>query len=230
MFVSLKHTYISVAADGTASYGGNQMRSANGTERAVGCGLIAGLDLLLYLSRYHLQDTPDAAPLPFDGEAIPDERYWALVSSLRKKYLPLIPRHGINGLFLALGLNAWFLKHRFPFRAFWAVPYPRLWNSIRDMLERDLPVVISVGPNLPLIWQRHKLRFYIKTPSGSYLPGPQTLAHYVTVTGMDEEWLRVSSWGRMYYINCREYLLYVKEHSAKLVSNILVIRKKGHGE
>ena len=117
MFVSLKHPYISVAADGTASYGGNQMRSANGTERAVGCGLIAGLDLLLYLSRYHLQDTPDAAPLPFDGEAIPDERYWALVSSLRKKYLPLIPRHGINGLFLALGLNAWFLKHRFPFRA-----------------------------------------------------------------------------------------------------------------
>ena len=98
------------------------------------------------------------------------------------------------------------------------------------MLERDLPVVISVGPNLPLIWQRHKLRFYIKTPSGSYLPGPQTLAHYVTVTGMDEEWLRVSSWGRMYYINRREYLLYVKEHSAKLVSNILVIRKKGHGE
>ena len=36
---------------------------------------------------------------------------------------------------------------------------------------------------------------------GSYLSSNKVSAHFVTVTEMDEEWMRVSSWGKEYYIN-----------------------------
>lgn len=230
MAVFLKNPYICVSDGGLLSYGGNQMRSENKTERTVGCGVIAALDLLLYLARYHL-DNADLGlhlPLPSSGP-IPQANYQLFVHALRKRFVPLIPGHGINGLTLALGLNGFFFKNHFPFYTYWGVPYAKLWTTIREMLEADIPVVFSVGPNFPLFWQHHKLKFYTKSSGGDYIPGPQTHAHYVTVTGIDDEWLQIASWGRRYYIRREEYTAYVKEHSAKLVSNILVIRKRDRG-
>ena len=227
----LKNPYISVSNGPVISYGGNQMCSPNKTERKVGCGAVAALDLFLYLFRYHLgRDQADRA-LPFPAAwPMDQEQYLALLRFFRKKYFPLIPGHGINGLSLALGVNAFFLKNRLPFLAVWGVPYRKLWDAIREMLERDIPVVFSVGPNFPVFWQHHKLRFYVRRADGDYVPGPQTHAHYVTITGMDEQWLQIASWGRRYYIRRDEYMDYVKKYSARFVSNILYIHKKGHGE
>ncbi len=227
---SLKNAYISVQSGSAASYGGNQMLLENKTERTVGCGVIAALDLLLYLSRCH--ESASARMLiqqaPEDPILLPD--YLTLVRFLRKRYIPLIPGHGINGLTLALGINACFLHYRLPYVAFWGVSYTRLWTAIRDMLDQDIPVIFSIGPNFPLFWQHHKLRFYTKTADGAYRHGAQTHAHYVMITGLDEEWLRISSWGKLYYIRREEYLAYVREHSARLVSNIMLIKKRGRGE
>lgn len=206
------------------------MLSTKKKEREVGCGVIAGLDLLLYLSRYHTQLPKTAAMSLSEDGSIPLECYLALVHRLRKSFLPLIPRHGINGLTLALGMNACFIKYHLPFFAVWGVPYSKLWSSMEYMLEQNIPVIFSIGPNFPLVWQKHKLIFYIRSEAGAFIPGPQTHAHYVTVTGMDDEWLQISSWGRKYYIRRTEYLSYVREHSIKLVSNILYVRKKSHGE
>ena len=50
-------------------------------------------------------------------------------------------------------------------------------------------------------------------------------SHYVTVTGLDDEWAQISSWGREYYINRREYDAFVRLHSASLFSNILYIKR-----
>ena len=231
MNVSLKNPYIAVSDGRTISYGGNQMRSERKTEREVGCGTVAALDLILYLSRFHLKcaDPGLRLPVPEHGP-IPLPNYLALLHTMRKKYAPLIPGHGINGLSLAVGLNAYFLGHHVPYLAFWGVPYARLWSCIREMLEKDIPVILSVGPNFPLFWQRHQLKFYSRTANGSFLPGPQAHAHYVTVTAMDDEWLQIASWGRKYFIRKDEYWAYVKQYSTKLVSNILYIRKKGRGE
>lgn len=227
---SLKNPYITVSDGRIVSYGGNQMNADNRTERSVGCGVIAALDLLLYLSRYHLDSAEIGLKIPVPEKgAVPLQNYLLLTHALRRKYLPLIPRHGINGLMLAMGVNACFLKNRLPFRASWGVSYKNLWSEIARMLDEDIPVVFSIGPNMPLIWQHHKLRFYLMDRQGSFVPGPQTHAHYVMITGMDAYWLRVSSWGRMYYIRRDEFLSYVKEHSLKLVCNILCIQKKDHG-
>ena len=146
-----------------------------------------------------------------------------------KKYLPLIPGHGINGLSIALGINACFIKNRMPYTAIWGVPYSKLWTAIEHMLDEDIPVIFSIGPNFPLFWQHHKLRFYYQRTDGAFVPGPQTHAHYVTITGMDEQWLQIASWGKKYYIKKSEYIDYVRHHSIRLVSNILYIRKKSRG-
>ena len=226
---ALKNPYICVRNGQIPSYGGSQMFSAQKAEQTVGCGVIAALDLLLYLSFYH--EPGPARPLlpkPSDG-AIPLPDYLALVRTLRKRFFPLIPGHGINGWTLAVGLNACFLYYRLPYYAFWGVPYARLWEQIGSMLDRDIPVIFSIGPNFPLFWQHHKLRFYTKSVDGSYRSAVQTYAHYVTVTGLDGEWLRISSWGRLYYIRRDEFLAYVKGHSARLVSNIMLIGNRSHG-
>lgn len=230
MVVQLKNPYVSVSNGAVISYGGNQMCSENKTERSVGCGPVAALDLFLYLSRYHpgadMSDKTVSVPRMFP---IGQQQYLALLRYYRKRFFPLIPGHGINGLSLAIGVNAFFLKNRFPFAAVWGVPYKKIWLTIQRMLEQDIPVIFSVGPNFPAFWRHEKLRFYVQRSDGAYLPGPQTHAHYVTITGMDDQWLQVASWGRRYYINRMEYMAYVKEHSTRLVSNILYIRKKSHG-
>lgn len=228
---ALKNPYVSVSDGRSMSYGGNQMSSNDKTERMVGCGTVAALDLLLYLSRYHkhFSDFGLKTPLPRVWP-IHQQHYLTLLHLLRKKYLPLIPGHGINGLSLALGVNACFFINRYPFTAFWGVPYSKLWTSIQRMLDEDIPVIFSIGPNFPFFWQHHKLRFYCQRADGAFVPGPQTHAHYVTITGMDEHWLQIASWGKKYYINRDEYIAYVKEHSARLVSNILYIHKKATEE
>lgn len=228
--IQLNNPYISVSDGITASYGGNQMRSTDKTERMVGCGVVAGLDLMLYLSRYHKAAAQINLKLPLP-QAWPMELqlYLSLLHQLRKKYLPLIPGHGINGLSIALGINACFIKNRMPYTAIWGVPYSKLWTAIEHMLDEDIPVIFSIGPNFPLFWQHHKLRFYYQRTDGAFVPGPQTHAHYVTITGMDEQWLQIASWGKKYYIKKSEYIDYVRHHSIRLVSNILYIRKKSRG-
>lgn len=230
MTSQLKNPYISVSNGPLVSYGGNQMCSESKTERSVGCGVVAALDLFLYLFRYHLDPDQNSRGVHLPGTwPMDQQQYLALLHYFRKKYFPLIPGHGINGLSLAIGVNAFFLKNRIPFYAVWGVPYRKLWTSIQSMLEQDIPVIFSVGPNFPVFWQHHKLRFYVRRADGEYIPGAQTHAHYVTVTGMDEQWLQIASWGRRYYIKRDEYLSYVQKHSARVVSNILYICKKSHG-
>ena len=49
---TLKGEYISILKDGRLSYGGSQRWSDSPVLRGYGCGVIAALDLLLYLARH----------------------------------------------------------------------------------------------------------------------------------------------------------------------------------
>ena len=94
------------------------------------------------------------------------------------------------------------------------------------MLEEQIPVVLAIGPNFPILWGNHRLTLYEKD-GGIFRPKTTTRAHYVTITEMDEEWLTVSSWGKKYYVKKLEYEAYVRKHSNYLFSNILVILHQG---
>ena len=106
------------------------------------------------------------------------------------------------------------------------VSHGRLWTGIEEMLSKDIPVIFAIGPNFPLIWQKHRLSLYKQSEGGGYVKTGSVQAHFVSVTGMDERWLRISSWGEMYYIERREYMRFCKEHSCKLMCNYLYIREK----
>ena len=224
--ITLLHDFPAVLHGSRRMYGGDQSLSQDHTVREVGCGVVACLNVLVYLCRFQ--------PSRFSGlkelaglDPIPQERFESVISCLTRRYFPLIPKHGINGLTLALGMNRLFRRGGMPYRAHWGVSGGRFWETMERMLRRDIPVILAIGPNFPLFWQKKPLPFYERKSDGRYLRIAQACAHYVTVTGMDEAWLRISSWGREFYLSRREYEDYVKTHSLRLVSNILVIEQIG---
>ena len=221
----LQHSFVSVSTEAGLSYGGSQSFSENMTMSRCGCGVVAALDWLLYLQK---RAHPDFVSfLPKTQGELKKEDYVQLLQTLSRKYLPLIYPKGINGLVLAGGMNLLFLREHLPYKAIWRVTRKGLWEGIKDMLQRDYPVILSVGPNFPrLLFGKEKAMLYRRDTHGTLSPFAGVNAHYMTVTELEGEWLRLSSWGREYYLNIPSYEEYVREHSSYVFSNILYIEEK----
>lgn len=209
MEIELQHSYIAVKTPYGLSYGGNQGWS-DGNLKRCGCGVVAALDLMLYLCRWH--DVPEAPKLKalIASDPISLEDYKHALRYMTANYLPTIPRFGINGIMLAAGVNLFFLKNKLPYRAYWGLTGLQFPQAAETMLAADIPVLLSVGQNFPKVWGKEKLTFYRQRPDGSFIPATRTKAHMVTVTGMDADWLRLSSWGVCYFIRRTEYRAYVR--------------------
>jgi hypothetical protein len=208
----LKRSYVHIRRSGTDSYGGSQMWSFKKTIRQCACGPVAALDTLLYLTECNT-------------DTMSSDEYLRELEHLCRRYFPLLPPFGINGLLLAAGMNMLMREQHLPYRAYWAVSGSKFWDRIASLLEQDIPAIFSVGPNFPAVWQKHSLTLYSRRADGSYFPSSSAHSHYVTATGLDGDWLRISSWGKEYYINRREYDEYVRKHSLSLVSNLLMLQK-----
>lgn len=221
---ALSKPIVSVLHEGGATYGGSQRLFSDETMRRAGCGVIAAADLLLYLALYHPGCVTALTGSP-ESNAIPLAQYSRLCGSLRRRWLPVIPRLGKTGLDLALGLNAVFSHYRLPFRARWCAGHEKLFERVEEMLREDIPVIISAGQNFPLLWGKEYLRLYTRSADGAYRPCCGVKAHYMTVTAMDSQWLRVSSWGQEYHIRRSEYLSYSRLHSLSLTCNVLYVKK-----
>lgn len=218
---ALRDPYPSIKKDAALSYGGNQNWLSDATAQKVGCGLVAAVDLLIYLHRYNGGSAGFFSKLPADP--IPADIYDYYAARLRKRYFPLASSFGLNAFLLALGMNRFFRANQIPYRARWGTPGKKIWGTVQSMLERDIPVILCIGINFPLPWGKEQLPLYTREKDGEYRRATATHAHYVTVTGMDGEWLRVSSWGGEYHIRRAEYDRYRKEHSCGLYSNILCL-------
>ena len=210
--LTLNHPYIQIANGRHLSYGGSQMSSEHAVIRKCGCGPVAALDTVWYLE--HRGDTEPLPLLTYNTE----------LNVLCRRYFPLVPPFGINGLIFVLGLNRLLHDRKIPYRARWMVSGSRLWARVEDMLRRDLPVILSVGPNFPAFWQNNRLPFYVCDSSGSFTRATATKGHFVTVTGLDETWVQISSWGRKYFINRMEYERYTKANSCYAFSNLVYLK------
>lgn len=222
--IQIRHNYISVDNGFRRSFGGNQMSSASQNMREVGCGVIAALDLLLYLCRFHPGCKCDFFAEAAKDGIIESHEYDHLALQLSKRFFPVIPKFGINGIMLAGGLNRFFRRYDLPFRASWGMGSGKLFNEIEEMIAKDIPVILSIGPNFPLFWQKHELDLYSTRADGTFFRSSSVKSHYVTVTGIDEQRLYISSWGRPYSIERSEYLNYIRRRSGSIVSNIVKIR------
>ena len=222
--IHLQNPYISVDYAGRASFGGGQQYSDNKVLHRCGCGVVAALDTLLYLNRWHSDGCiPEFVRLT-SASPVPQPAYEQALNLLRRAYFPLFYPFGMNGLSISLGMNRFFKNHQLPYRARWSVPKAELWRRMEEMLEQDIPVIMAVGPNFPRFWQKKGAGFYRITPEGRYVPDVSVKAHFVTATGMDNDWVELSSWGSRYFMGQEEFDRYTKESSNSLLCSILYIQ------
>ena len=224
--ISLQRPYISVALQTGRSYGGAQQFSENAMIRRCGCGIVAATDLLLYLCR---QNAPDDIPVfhkLLQEDPLPLSTYNDCILWMNQHYFPMIPYAGINGLMLMAGMQKFFLDYKLPCAARWCLAQSGLWERTERMLRQDIPVILAVGPNFPLLWRNERVQFYVKTADGKYRPAAGAKSHFFTVTGMDDSWLQISSWGHKFYFNRWEFSNYVRKNTLGFVNNILLIERK----
>ena len=218
MVHELQHPYISVQKESLCSFGGNQAWLSRSDLRTCGCGAVAMADFLTYISRYHgFEPLPEASDTP-----IPLSQYDKLVSRLQLHYLPMVPPFGITGVGLAGGLGLYCKLHAIPLTPFWGVRRKNFWHAMAEMLDRDLPVIFAVGPNFPFVWQQYRLNLYHRC-GDTYLATSRVKGHFLTATGLDETWIKVSSWGKEFYIHRGEYAQYGQTHSLAMAHNLLWI-------
>lgn len=228
----LSKPYISIGN----SFGGSQewFKSDSGWKekaiRGYGCGLIGAADVIYFITN-SIKGMEKSGNINFDS-------YMDYVRKLEKKYFRIYPKLGISGILLSLWMNLYFFFHRkeikektgHRFTARWAVLPWNILKRIKEMLNSDIPVIISIGPGF---FRKARLSFYSRTVDKdgrvTYTPVTETKDHYVTVTGVIEEkkdvHLEISSWGRKYYISYKEYVDYVKRNDNFFFSNILFIKK-----
>lgn len=209
---TLKQPYLQIETPEGLAYGGNQAWFSRRFLKRSACGVISAANLLFYVQGRHV---------------VKKQEYMEFAKTLWKHYLPVVPGFGMNGLTLMLGLNRCFRKEKMPYRARWNVSAKNMLKRIDEMLSKDLPVILAVGPNFPNIFGKNMLTFYQKDRKGQYFPAAKTKAHFVTVTAREGEKLCISSWGKEYWLDRMELRAYVRLYSSPLVSNIIYITKKG---
>lgn len=222
----LLHSFPAEDNKGLLTYGGSQLLSDSAVIRKCGCGVVAAADLLLYLHRHRRGCTAELFNRYSAERSVDVEDYNQILKTLCRRYFPLTPPVGINGLGLCYGLNRFFRQNAINLNARWGVSYHRLWSSIEYMIDSDIPVIFAVGPNFPQVWQNDTIGLYTRLPNGSYKKIGTVKAHFMSVTAISDMWLTMSSWGHKYFINRPEYENYVKTNSSKLVCNIVYIEPR----
>ena len=224
MNIELKHPLCAVAYPDGISFGGSQMHSTDSTMVKCGCGIVAVQEVLLYLARYHGCPGQEFYGEMLGKAVVPSDDYNRFLDQLRSRYLHLIPSFGINGISLVVGLNAVFRRYGFPYRGQWKIASKSFYPCMSEMLRNDIPVIISVGPNFPAVWGKRTVAL---NPEKNFIgiPAQGINAHYMIATGLDEESIHVSSWGRQYSIDREEYDEYVRRISSSIVSNLVYIKR-----
>lgn len=223
MRYSLSHPFWPVRISSGEAYGISQQWSSMPVLRGWGCGTAAALMLLGYLHRYHADG--QSAPWELFPEVPEKEDCRVLLDTVGKRYFPVLPRYGMNGFSLAFCLNRYFRRFRMPYTAWWRSV--RVIPVLRRMLAADIPVIFSVGPDFPLLWQKHPLELYAHI--GDKTPVQKVRAHYMVATGLENGWLRLSSWGREYYLPIAAWEEHHKYHSGYLVDGIIQICRRKRG-
>lgn len=213
--MKLTSPFFRVERDNKLYFGGDQRWFASGRLRNCGCGYIACTNLLCHKEKR--------------GKIEIEYMQYMRNANRLKWYMPVLPRLGMNGIFMAVGMNLFFLFNRKHYFCFWGMSRRKLNRRIEEMLREDIPVVLCIGQNFPNYWGKTKVKLYRKIEN-EYFSNSATNRHFVTITGMDDDWYQISSWGQELYINKIEFIEYVSLHSNAMASNILVVKKIGRGK
>lgn len=221
----LRYPYLTVKTQNGPSFGGSQTWCSSRIMRRSGCGVVGMGDILLYMGLHRPSCSTDLQyGIQREDGDLSYPRYERYLRRIRRKYLGIIPGLGVPGFLIPHAMNRYFRHYKMEFRAKWCISQGKLYERVENSLAHDLPVLLAIGQNIPF-WSRHKLVLY-RQENGEYLPATEVKAHFVVVTGLENGYFQVSSWGKEYYISWQEYQKYAKKYSSFLVSNICLISAK----
>lgn len=193
--------------DGQVYYGGAQRWFKKKYVRSSGCGVIAVANLLLYLQ---------------GKREITVQDYMKFADDLKKR-MPIIPGFGMNALMLSICLNRCLRKSGIKKKSIPKLTPIRFFGKIEKMLAEGTPVILALGRDFPLIWRRSKVDLWADR-DGAKKHVKDVSAHFVTVTGIDEDWLTISSWGQKLYISRKELSEFAWKKSTWILTNIIDVR------
>lgn len=211
--------YVRVLGNDKASYGGNQGWFENKRIAQYGCGLIGVGDIMLYLS---------------GKSCLPQKEYLEYQMNLHHRLVPIsMLIRGTVGPALALAFNLWSMGKKQGYRACWCMSVDKMHDRIAKMLDRNIPVLFSVGAAFPCFWSRKGVTLFQnggKNGELALVTAGSVNKHYMVMTGLIHsteygELLRISSWGKEYYIQWEEYQNYARKKSMGLITNILYIHQ-----
>lgn len=252
--------YVRVMKDNYFSYGGSQMWfpqknyfSKDYILYHYGCGTIAAADFFLYLAlQYEAYKSPETGIVLQDNRTIPYNDYYSYVRRIHDRYTKTHRVIAVLGPQLASAIEFYARVNSYQLHAAWkwTLGYYDMYEMIEEMLSKDIPVILSIGPNTPLLWGQKGISFYemeeIDITSNAadantkanekrthyYKEVMQNInSHYVTVTALikDDEtnaiMLRISSWGKQFYINYEEYRYYIEETGGTFTSSLVYVKK-----
>ncbi len=253
--------YVPVLKDGSIYYGGSQMwfsdqnwYSKDYILHNYGCGTIATADLFLYLALQKKTYRTEVTALAINKEdRIHASDYTAYLRLINNDYTKTRRYLAVLGPVAASAINSYSKIYGLGLKASWKwnLNYYDMYNLIEEMLQKDIPVILSIGPNTPNLWGKEGIPFYELKEIDYHEPREDTeekpeemskpyyyhavkqriSGHYVTVTALikdevtDRIMLRISSWGKQYYINYEEYWDYIENVGGSFTSSMIHIKE-----
>ena len=204
-----------------------------------GCGVIAFTDLIAYQEGYrslyksvemdYIRTANDNLPIIGTGIERENNHYGI----------------GPNGVSIVTAINSYYFVSGDSDKASWewSLDDKEMLEDIRIMLDEDVPVIMSLGPNFPDVLTGTSGIVFYKL----YLPGDtdyintnsmeiyqfspsadkNVMGHYFTVTGIFKDdisgktMLRISSWGSEYYIDYSAYRNYANNIGNQATTSII---------
>lgn len=229
--MNIIENHLQIKSGDNISIGGDQewLRTLGYSDIAdFGCGVVAACNFIICYKRLKYKNTD-----------ITKDSFIEFVIFIYKSYIniPDIPFiEGLTGFGLTRGMNRYFKDNNILLKVKWGRSYNVL-PKIEDTLRLGLPVILAVGPEIrwAVLLQKLKSLFKIKQKMvdkkgliiTDILTGERKLisAHYVTVYGIEENVLFISSWGRRYKLLYNEFVQYQKRSLLGfLLSNIVELR------
>lgn len=232
--------YLRISYKGERSYGGNQnwfskekWMSREYQIHKWGCGVIALGDLFLYLAKGNPMYATGAVSLARISRPTPEwEDYKKYILYMYQAFALVMPGSGMNGFSLASSVRHYCTKYQIPMTAAWKgfLDDQQMLRVIQKMLKQNLPVILSIGPNTPMIFRKKGIPFYCLSDKKEFIPSGYLTVnrHFVTVTGViglkhKQIMLKISSWGREYYIDYKDYRTYIKDEGDTITSSLLYL-------
>jgi hypothetical protein len=207
--------------------------------------------MFLYLAlQSNAMQSPETTSALQGGLQVKYDNYDAYVRIINDHYTKTQRFIAVLGPKVASAINSYSDDYGLGLQAAWKwkLTYYDMYDMIEEMLRQDIPVILAIGPNSPNLWGKKGIPFYElkeidyqesddpavgnSKPYYYKVVHPAINGHYVTVTGIIKDdvagriMLRISSWGKQYYINYEEYRDYAETAGSTLTSSIVQVKKK----